>query len=299
MLGAMLGGHSTTVATPESQFKEHLWQFATSDGKELDGAAAAGFVADHWRHRLWEAPIDVAAASQCKDVADLLRHVVATYAEKQGKPSDARWIDHTPDNLSYAGKLLQAFPDARFIHLVRDGRAVAASIMPLDWGPNDAVSAARYWMQWLAPGLAAELVYGPERVMRVRYEDILADPRGQLDRMAAFIGLDVEPAMLAGGGFKLPKFTQKQHALVDQPPDVTRAEAWRSKLTAAEVAQFEGIVREVLPMLGYTLATEALPQSIPLASRAAVRLRSAARKGRNIAAWAVRRWRYIPGSSRK
>lgn len=46
MLGSMLGGHSKAVATPESQFKEYLWQFITDNGS-LDGPAAADFVGGH------------------------------------------------------------------------------------------------------------------------------------------------------------------------------------------------------------------------------------------------------------
>ena len=64
---------------------------------------------------------------------------------------------------------------AKFIHLVRAPRAVAASIMPLDWGPNNAIDAARYWVQKIAYGLAFESVY-PEVCLKVKYEDILQEP---------------------------------------------------------------------------------------------------------------------------
>ena len=76
--------------------------------------------------------------------------VFETYANGRGK---ARWGDKTPLYMQYLPLLERLFPDARFVHLVRDGRdaalsflAVPAGIMTEGWGyPRDAAGFACQW----------------------------------------------------------------------------------------------------------------------------------------------------------
>jgi hypothetical protein len=135
--------------------------------------------------------------------------------------------------------------------LVRDGRGVAASVLPLDWGPNDVLRAADYWMARCAVGLAAELQLGPDRVMRVRYEDLLANPEKTLRGIATFAGLDYEPAMARGTGHWPNRYNERQHRLVGQPPDQSRAESWQQSLTPRQIEIFESAAGEFLETLGY------------------------------------------------
>ncbi len=129
--------------------------------------------------------------------------------------------------------------------------------------------------------------------LRPRYEDILADPATELERIGQFVEFDVEPAMLAGG-FKLPKFTQKQHRLVAAAPDQKRAEAWRTSLSADQVAQFEGVARDVLPVLGHALTTRAEPVGLGTVAGVCAQLWAEARKGANVDKRALRGWRHTP-----
>jgi len=102
--------------------------------------------------------------------------------------------------------------DLRLIHLVRDVRGVVWSIkkrlspnrragLPRGLRPRPAWRTA---LGWVAANLQAELVCraaGPDRWLRVRYEDLVSDPAGVLDRIGRFIGADLEPvrtAVLAG-----------------------------------------------------------------------------------------------------
>ena len=66
--------------------------------------------------------------------ADALRAVYGAYAARHGKP---RWGDKTPGHLAHMGALSHALPEARFIHIIRDGRDVAASIRGLPFAPGD------------------------------------------------------------------------------------------------------------------------------------------------------------------
>jgi len=149
--------------------------------------------------------------------------------------------------------LLETFPDARFVEIVRDGRAVALSLANVDWWPDSVV----WWCgvtprQWEAEGrdpwelcartwveelhaTEAGLSGVPERQqLSISYEQLVSDPTPTMPGVATFAGL--EPAggrWLAGVQF----------------PD--RNEAWRQRLDAAAIATIEEVEHDDLRRLGY------------------------------------------------
>lgn len=105
--------------------------------------------------------------------------------------------------------LAEAFPEARFVHLVRDGRAVAASLLKVDWWMDDVL----WWSgcsprQWMAEGgdeptLAAEVwvreleaieqgLAGlpPGRVLTIHFEQLIRAPEETLISVAEHAGID-------------------------------------------------------------------------------------------------------------
>jgi hypothetical protein len=255
MLGAMVGAHSRCVCVPESHFIEHL---LTSDGFDpgaVEPRKTLATIITHQRYRLlWDLPLDLGAVPSAElgsTYAEVLSWLVRAYGRRLGKTAPLLWVDHTPSNFKRCLTMLRMFPDARFIHIVRDGRGVAASLLPLDWGPNDILSAADFWMARCASGLAAELQLGPERVLRVRYEDLLLSPEATLQRIASFAGLPYEPAMAQGTGPGPSRYNERQHRLVGQPPDQSRGHSWNRSLTPRQIEIFESQAGELLETFGY------------------------------------------------
>ncbi len=247
MLGDLLGVPPAHICTPETTFKwglVHRWRWPD------DARDAIGWLTRYPKFR--ELGIDVRPlALETLPLREALEAIVREYGRSLGRPDGELWIDHTPINIRMGKALAELFPDARFIDLVRDGRAIAASVIPLDWGPNDVIAAAEDWTRSLAHGLSLATTF-PDRVMRVRYEDLVTDPATVLAKICAFAGIAYDPRMVDGGGFRLPQSLAKQHALVGQRPDASRLDAWRTKLTPREVEIFEAIVGELLPLHGYT-----------------------------------------------
>ncbi len=250
LLGAMLGWGDGRLTVPEADFKWELYAAGAVACDQVDLRTARRLLHSDPKFRLWGIQPPAVDARRMA-VSDLMGCLVARYAERRGGSARVAWIDHTPGNIRYVPTLRRALPGARFVHVVRDGRAVAASVIPLDWGPNTATEVARHWALQVAAGLAAAEALGPDLVHTVRYEDLVLEPERTLKSVCDFAGLAYDDRMVEERDYDLPAYTAGQHDLVRQRPDASRIEAWRDVLTSAQVRAFERLTGETLDLLGY------------------------------------------------
>ena len=257
LLGAMLGAHNDIICSPESHFKIDILRALAKGKIASQPSTLMALIQQHWRFKIWELdllPIEsFNHDSSGSLLAELLNWIIGQYAQQQEKSQASIWVDHTPENIGYAHSLLELFPNARFIHIVRDGRAVAASIMPLDWGPNSIMKTSRWWMRMMSFGLAAEQALGPESVMRVKYEDLVLNPEATMRAVSHFLKINYQPTMLHATGFNPPSYTTRQHKLVGNRPDASVVNRWESKLTSRQIEIFEHQTRDFLSFLGYPM----------------------------------------------
>jgi sulfotransferase family protein len=106
-----------------------------------------------------------------------------------------RWIDSADENTLVAEDLALLFPAARFVHVVRDGRAVVRSAMTcgwtLPWAP-DAESAARLWVHFVREGTAFRERH-PERVLELPIESLARAPEEECARLLGFLSAEPDP----------------------------------------------------------------------------------------------------------
>lgn len=250
MLGDLLGVPRDHLCLPESTYKSPLLRAWRSRRGRADTEAALATLARQPKFR--ELGVDLGPVDSLERLgfAELFDRVVAAYGASVGRGGARVWIDQSPNNILIGRVLLEEWPEARLLHLVRDGRAVAASVLPLDWGPNNPVAAAQWWTKYLAHGLALESAF-PDRVLRVGYERLVGEPAAALREICAFAGMDFDPAMPRGGGLRLSSSTVGQHALVGRAPSPARIDAWRAQLTPRQIELFEAEAGQLLPILGY------------------------------------------------
>ncbi|MEW5788595.1 MAG: sulfotransferase [Pseudomonadota bacterium] len=162
-------------------------------------------------------------------------------------------------------ELTRMFPGAKYIHLVRDGRAVAYSLPRVSWwddhvlywtgqtparmvaaGADPLDLAARNWVEEMHSLEAGLPLIPRENLLEVRYEALLADPIQEISRMAEFMAL----------GSTLPDLYRTQVESLQLKP---RTESWVGKWTEADKRKVLDIQGQTLARWGY-LETPAQPQ---------------------------------------
>jgi Sulfotransferase family len=172
------------------------------------------------------------------------------FARSRGK---ARWGEKRPAYWRDMGLILRLFPDAQVIHLVRDGRSCVASLKQVDWWTTGTFGAMASWT--LADRALRRLGrrLPPDAYHRLRYEDLLADPRRELDTLCDFLGETFDDAMLdhSTAARDIVPDRKNWHDRTRGELDPARIAAWRTALTPAEIGLFEMVAGRALQLNGY------------------------------------------------
>jgi hypothetical protein len=289
LLRTMLDGHPSLSIPMETGFLPSVFDLAWETGVDPDRvelrtrfqALLTGFPT--WEYLGVDAD-DFRQALSDLEHFDLTRGLRAFYRLcAGGKP---RAGDKTPSYARHLPVVEALLPESHFIHLVRDGRDVYVSARDAPW------TVARHWFpfgrdpetlaaQWRRDILLCRrLAVSSARFLEVRYEDLVADPAAQLDRICRFIALPYEEAMLryherGSGGFReramaaLEGFLdadpshgpgrEEVDAWVQRfrmgvgPIDLGLAGRWRRDMDDAEIEAFEAVAGDVLARYDYEL----------------------------------------------
>jgi protein-tyrosine sulfotransferase len=180
-----------------------------------------------------------------------------------GKAGKARWAEKTPRNIGHLREIFRSFPEARFVHVLRDGRDVVCSLrthprhrvvegklVPLDtWKP--VAGCARRWVRDLE---ASRPYWSDPRFLTIRYEDLALRPRPALERVMAFVGEPWDDAMLEHASAPSPfrdatRFAQNPEAL--SAVNTASIGRWQRDLDARDRRIFKRIAGDLLIELGY------------------------------------------------
>jgi hypothetical protein len=185
------------------------------------------------------------------DYPNAIRRLYATYAAREGK---TRYGDKTPRYCLDVPTLAMVFPEARFVHVIRDGRDVALSVKQVSFGPDDLAGAAQYWRNRALATRRFGEVMDPWRYTEYRHEDLLENTEDVVRQLCEFADLKFEPEMLKYHERMTPR-TEAHHPHVHRPPTKGLRD-WRSELSLEQVRLIELLVGDALDELGYDLATD-------------------------------------------
>lgn len=204
------------------------------------------------------------------DLAEGVRIFYRLYAAKLGKPG---WGDKTPAYGPHLEALHRLLPEARFVHIYRDGRDVALSLREVWFAPSrDPAGLGRFWAERLE-----EIRRAGRRVPRyleVRYEDLVREPEATLRTVCRFLDLpfhhavlghaesaerrlsEVQDQHLPGGRVVTRETRLFQQRHVTSPANPSSVGRHRSGMTLGERRAFESVAGPLLFELGYEVGSE-------------------------------------------
>jgi len=279
LLRLMLDAHPEMAMPPETHFFESVLQ---ASGRLRFGPDQALAAIKEDPRRRWndfgiteDELLDRLEAIPRFNTSDALRAFYATYAEKQGKPY---WGDKTPTYVKTMRRIQRVLPEARFIHVIRDGRDVTLSNNKRmrERGHREPIPAERSATRWrrrIESARADSAHLG--QYLEIRYEDLVTDTEPALRRVCDYIELGFDPVMLryhetaaerlaemagamparAGRPERDAGERLKAHALATKPPSKERIEVWRDDMSPEDQAEFERVAGELLDDLGYARAS--------------------------------------------
>jgi hypothetical protein len=273
LLRLMLDAHPEMAIPPETHFVPQLIKKARKRGISCE--EAHGVVTGH---RQWgDFGLDSGellrryCALDRIDPESTVRAFFELYAEREGKP---RWGDKTPNYVKRMKQIERTIPEARFVHMIRDGRDAALSRFKRllkDPPPIDTV--AERWVKKIEGARAdAEDL---DHYIEVQYEHLVRDTETELRRVCEFLELDWDPSILRyyeraserlaemdrdlpgeeGKPTRPAEHRREAHLLTSKPPDPSRLARWKQDMSATDNAEFERVAGDLLSELGYEVVS--------------------------------------------
>lgn len=162
-------------------------------------------------------------------------------------------LEKTPENCFHVDAITEIFPDAKFIAMVRDSRAVSASLAAAakswgkTWAPSTVKGGAIQWWRYNSRLRNSLMCMDESRYIMVRYEDIVRDVHGEIERIANFLNID--PA-----GFSFGKEVDQRAIIANDPSGFFRrrgVEGWVADLTFWQKIVVWRYTRKLMRELGY------------------------------------------------
>jgi hypothetical protein len=261
LLRAMFNNHPELAIAHESRFVpfvlDRAAHYEAGDRFALDEYVFDALRNERSRTRVpeWDVDLDWLAAeieaTAPTTTVEAVRATFGAYAQAKGKPG---YGDKTPGYRNHVATLAAAFPESRFVHLIRDGRDVALALRDVDFGANDVVHAAMGWRRAVGRTRAAGRPRGGRRDLEVRYEDLVDDPESVTRRICAFLDLPFVPDLLdyhrRPDAAMADLGPQKHHESLRKP--ITRGlRDWRTQMSDGDVRLVEAYAGDLLADVGY------------------------------------------------
>jgi hypothetical protein len=266
LLRLMLDSHPDLAIPPETNMMPRVIRQCRDSQNNADDFLAAVTSSPRWPdfHMSAETLGERVRALSPFDLSEAIREYYRLYAAGKGKK---RWGDKSPGHVQSLQLLARWLPEVRFLHMIRDGRDVALSILPLHFGPNTIEEAAHWWSRSIEK--ARRQARSIDFYMEIRYEELVENTEAVLRRTCRFIELPWDESILAyhqraanrltelgslvtSTGEVIPAETRRGiHEMTTKPPNASRIEVWRTGMSDADRRVFESIAGNMLRDLGY------------------------------------------------
>jgi hypothetical protein len=255
LLRLMLDSHPELAILPETHFIPDITRAC-----QRASHPAERFVEYLTQHAHWpDFQIDAGALREMVlsldpfTAGDGLRSFYRAYAARFGKP---RYGDKTPVYCLCAEQIQALLPEARFIHLIRDGRDTVLSYRTA-WARSHTVDElARHWAARVRA--ARRQAHELHHYLEVRYESLVLEPETTLRQICAFLDLSWDPAILTYHERAAERMDRRPlggapGAQMPGEERLQRVAAWRQEMSLDDLAVVEAETGDLLDELGYQL----------------------------------------------
>ena len=199
----VLDSHPNISCGPETHF---LASFADIIGKHWDTISLYGFDQHYWH----------------TEIGHFFGAFKSDYARRSGK---RRWAEKTPQYTLYLEFIDALYPDAQFVHIIRDGRDVVFSHLER-WGYRAALRCAmNRWSDYVTKARNFGRALPSSRYFELRYEELVAEPDRWLQSLFEYLEEPWHPAVL--------HFDRLDHDIVSRYWDFTASRRKDSGETTA------------------------------------------------------------------
>lgn len=256
LLAVLLDRHSQISIPPETNFFSEFLPETVSRGlsfreERVDAAVSFRRIKDLG---ITEEELREQFDRYENNYASLFRAILEVYCRKQGKN---RLGEKSPRHIEYVPTLLAAFPKAKVLLIVRDGRDVVRSLMKVPWAePGNPRRFGIFCMEWRHYAILAEKYrrkFSANQFKIVRYEDILSAPEKNMMEICQFVGEQFEPEQLDAGktSTAVPNWEEGWKGKASQILDPQRVEAWRQEKDEKIIWRMNILMGKSLRYFGY------------------------------------------------
>jgi hypothetical protein len=196
-------------------------------------------------------PKVLALPKQERSLARIIDEVYTSYAA-QAFPRAKVWGDQSPLHTFYLPYIHRIFPQARYIHMLRDGRDVTASLVSR-YGDGHLFESVLRWKTSLKRVKQLQGIISPDQFIEIRYEALVRQPELTLSQVCKFIGIDYSPSML--DYWKLPSTIEHKHYSyhknLEKPVFDSSIGKWKEVLNLSQQQYVHKEIRRELQQLGY------------------------------------------------
>lgn len=189
--------------------------------------------------------LDFENMEQYPDARTLIAQSIDKTLRQHGKKI---WGDKVPNMHYHMGDLLKLVPEARIIHMIRDGRAVAASKLKRTHRHPEVTG--QDWVEGNAKGVAMQQLIGKEQYKIVKYEDLLTRPEATLSDICGFLSIDYQDSMVS------LEQAEGVEAYVKSSLDVSKIDAYKNELSPSLLRKVERLQKPLLEYFEYDLLYE-------------------------------------------
>lgn len=248
MLHSLLSRHPKIAICGETRFFADIYKRRSAFGP-LDNLRNRERLVDQFLStaRMKRLALDLPAMRQrlldeATSYPALLMATMRYFAECHGKD---RCGEKTPHHAFHTETLIEWYPGASIIHLVRDPRDVVASLQRIAWAPKSILNNALIWTLF---NRAAERSRHRPEYLRVHYEQLVASPDQEMARICAHIGEEWPESLTVPTDSSTPYAWPKS---ARGPITRERLQKWREELSPREVSLVERVTGERLENYGY------------------------------------------------